>query len=170
MPNKSGEVKSRTFNPMPFPGLSNNAREAVNAAFEAMSAWRSETVETNEKHSKLVIDKMAAAATALGWPGEIVDAARTQMESISELHIQAIDHIMNAWEQQLKLPNAMTASPSAMLSQLKSFPTFGTSGGGPNANALGGMNPLQFWTQMAEHWQKSWADAMTFWSRARHGK
>jgi hypothetical protein len=84
-----------------------------------MSAWRSETVETSEKHSKLVIAKMAAAATALGWPGEIVDAARTQMESISEIHIQAIDHIMNAWEQQLKLPNPMTASPSAMLSQLK---------------------------------------------------
>jgi hypothetical protein len=179
MPNKVGEVHTPkkvggevppgTFNPMSIPGLSNQAREAVNAAFEAMSAWRKETVETSEKHSNLVIGKMATAAAAIGWPGEIVDAARTQMESVSEMHIQAIDHIMNAWEQQLKLPNPMTASPSAMLSQLKSLPGFGPSGGLSGANALAGMNPLQFWTQMAEHLQKSWADAMTFWSRAGNG-
>jgi hypothetical protein len=170
-PNKvAGEVPPRTFNPTSIPGLSNQARDAVNAAFEAMSAWRKETVETSEKHSKLVIGKMATAAAALGWPGEIVDAARTQMESVSEMHIQAIDHIMNAWEQQLKLPNPMTASPSAMLSQLKSLPGFGPSRGLSSANALAGMNPFQFWTQMAEQWQNSWTNAMTFWSRAGNGK
>jgi hypothetical protein len=53
MPNKVGEVPPRTFNPMSTPGLSNKAREAVNAAFEAMSTWRKETVESSEKHSKL---------------------------------------------------------------------------------------------------------------------
>jgi hypothetical protein len=166
-PNKvGGEVPPHTSNPMPFPGLSNQARDAVNAAFEAMSAWRKETVETSEKHSKLVIGKMATAAAAIGWPGEIVDAARTQMESVSQTHIQAIDHIMNAWEQQLKLPNPMTASTSAMLSQLKSFPGFGPSRGPSSANGLAGMNPFQYWAQMAEQWQNSWTNAMTFWSRA----
>jgi hypothetical protein len=38
----------------------------VNAAFDAMSAWRNETAEASEKNSKVVIEKMAAAAAALG--------------------------------------------------------------------------------------------------------
>ena len=41
-------------------------RSAVNAAFDAMSAWRNETAEAREKNSKVVIEKMAAAAAALG--------------------------------------------------------------------------------------------------------
>ena len=32
--------KSRDFNPMSVAGLSDEARQAVNAAFDAMSAWR----------------------------------------------------------------------------------------------------------------------------------
>ena len=52
--------------PADIPGLSNQAREAVNAAFDAMSAWRNETAEASEKNSKVVIEKMAAAAAALG--------------------------------------------------------------------------------------------------------
>jgi hypothetical protein len=66
MQNKSIEVTARSFNPMSVPGLSNKARDAVNAAFDTMSTWRNETAETSEKNSKLVAEKMAAAATALG--------------------------------------------------------------------------------------------------------
>jgi len=29
-----------------------------------------------------------------------------------------------------------------------------------------GMNPLQFWMQFAEQWQKASADAMAFWAKA----
>jgi hypothetical protein len=28
------------------------------------------------------------------------------------------------------------------------------------------MNPMQFWMQLAEQWQKAWADAMAFWAKA----
>jgi hypothetical protein len=48
----------------------------VNAAFDAMSDWRTEAAESNDRHMTKVIDKMAAAARALGWPKEIVDANR----------------------------------------------------------------------------------------------
>jgi hypothetical protein len=27
-------------------------------------------------------------------------------------------------------------------------------------------NPFQFWIQLAEQWQKAWADAMAFWVKA----
>src|SRR5262245_14850200 len=161
------EVAPRNFNPMSVSGLSNKAQEAVNAAFEAMSTWRNEVAHSSETNSKQVIEKMAAAAAALGWPEQIVDAARVQMQGIAEMQVKTMDHMMDAWEEQLKLPNPMTASPSAMLSKLKAFPSFGSTGSWPGANAFQmAENPMQFWTQFAEQWQKSWTDAMTFWTKA----
>jgi hypothetical protein len=168
MPNKSAELTPRSFNPMSIPGLSNKAREAVNAAFDAMSTWREEAADTSEKNSKQVIEKLAAAAAALGWPEQIVDAARTQIENVTELQIKTMDHMMDAWEEQLKLPNPMTASPSRMLSKLSSLPGFGAAGAWPGADALqrAAMNPMEFWMQCAQQWQKSWTNTMTFWSNA----
>src|SRR5262245_54337754 len=167
MQSKFVEVTSRSFNPMSIPGLSNKAREAVNAAFDAMSTWRNEVADSSEKNSKHVIEKMAAASAALGWPEQVVDAARMQMQGIAEMQVKTMDYMMDAWEEQLKLPNPMSASPSAMLSKLKTLPSFG-----PAANWLGAdafpmaANPLQVWAQFAEQWQKSWTEAMTFWTKA----
>jgi hypothetical protein len=168
MQSKFAGVTPRSFNPTSVPGLSNEARDAVDAALKAMSTWRNETADSGEKDSKQVIEKMAAAATALGWPDQIVGAARAQMQTIIEMQIKTMDHMMDAWEEQLKLPNPMTASPSGMLSKLKSLPGFGPSGSWPSADAFqkATMNPLQFWMQFAEQWQKSWADTMTFWAKA----
>ena len=61
MPSKFAEVTSRNFSPKLTPELSDEARKAVNAAFYAMSTWRTETVD----NFGVVIDKMAAAARAL---------------------------------------------------------------------------------------------------------
>jgi hypothetical protein len=119
MPVSFLEVEPRSFNPMSVPGLTNEVREAVNAALKAMSAWRNEMADTSEKNGKQVIERMAVAAAALGWPEQIVEAARTQLQSISEMQIQTVDRMMDAWVEQLKLPNPMAASPSAMLSKLK---------------------------------------------------
>ena len=72
MPSKS----PRTFDPALATGLPDEARKAVKIAFDAMSTWRTETVDNSEKSFERVIDKMAAAARALGWPEHIVDATR----------------------------------------------------------------------------------------------
>jgi hypothetical protein len=53
----------------------------------------------------------------------------------------------------------MGASPSAILSKLKSLPGVGMAW--PNA----AMNPLQFWIQFADQCQESWTQTMTFWSK-----
>jgi len=157
---QDNSAKPRNFNSMSVPGLSDEARQAVNAAFDAMSAWRIETAKSNEKNSEQVIKKMAAAARALGWPEQIVDATRAQVHSITKMQIQMMDHMMDVWEEQIKSPNPMSA-PSMMLSKLKSLPGV-PAGTWPNADALAGaaMNPMQFWLQLAEQWQKAWADAM----------
>jgi hypothetical protein len=87
----------------------------VNAAFDAMSAWRTEMVSNSEKNSGQVIEKIAAAARALGWPDQIVEATRAQMQRITKTQIETMDHVMDAWEEQIKSPNPA----SAMLSKLK---------------------------------------------------
>jgi hypothetical protein len=164
MQNKYAEVTPRNFNPMWAPALSEEARKAVNAAFDAMSTWRIETAKNSEKNSEQVIEKLAAAARALGWPEQIVDTTRTQMQSITKMQIQTMDYMMDAWEEQIKSP--MTSSPSAMLSKLTSLPGVSPAGSWPSANALAATNPMQFWMQCAEQWQNAWTDAMTFWARA----
>jgi ribonuclease D len=162
------EVEPRNFKPMAVPGLEKEVRDAVNAALKAMSSWRNDIADTTEYNGKRVIEKMAAAAAALGWPEQIVDAARVQMQSIAEMQIQTMDHLMDAWEEQLKLPNPTDTSLSAMLSKLKSLPGFAPTNGWQSAEAFqkAAMNPLQFWMQFAAQWQKSWADTMTFWRNA----
>src|SRR5262245_65004712 len=144
MQNKFAEPTPRKFDPMSAIGLSDEARKAVNAAFDAMSNWRTETAKSSEKNSEQVIEKMAAAARALGWPEEIVDAIRTQMQSITKLQIQTMDQIMDAWEEQIKAPNPMTDSPAAMLSKLKYWPGFGADGGWTSAEVsrTGDRTPL----------------------------
>jgi ribonuclease D len=149
---------------MSVPGLSSRAQDAVNAALEAMSNWRSEVAESSEKNMKRVIGKMAAAAAELGWPEQIVDTARTQLQNLTEMQVKTMDQIVDAWEEQLKLPNA--ASPSAMLNKMKS--ASGSPGSWPAGDAfqMGVTSPLQFWMSFAGQWQKAWTDMMTTWAKA----
>src|SRR5262245_40451215 len=163
MQNRFAKETSRNFNPMSAPGLSDEARQAVNAAFDAMSTWRTETVKNSEKNIEQVIEKMAVAAQALGWPERIVEAIREQMQSITKMQIQTMDHMMDVWEEQIKSPN-----PSAMLSKLTSLPSFGRAGGSSNAAdsfPVPTLNPFQIYMQFAEQWQKAWGNAAAFWTR-----
>ena len=162
MPSKFVDVTSRHFNQTSAPGLSDEARRAVNAAFDAMSAWRTETVSNSEKSFKQVVDKMAAAARAMGWPDQIVDAARGQMQAITKMQVEMMDHLMDAWEEEIKSPSRS----SAMLSKLKSLPNLGSVGSWPGGAQMAAFNPFGLYMQIAEQWQKAWTDAMTFWTKA----
>jgi hypothetical protein len=149
---------SPKFDPTAVPGLSSEAREAVNAALDAMSTWRTETVQNSEKNLEQVIEKMAAAARALGWPEQIVDATRSQMQTVTKTQIQMLDQMMDAWEEQIKSPN-----PSAMLAKLKYLSGSGRAASWPSLGSdMAAMNPMQF----MEQWQKVWSDAMAFWTKA----
>jgi hypothetical protein len=161
MAKQSTDKSTRKFDPMSIPGLSNEARDAVNAAFDAMSTWRTETVNNSEKNLEQVIEKMAAAARALGWPEQVVDATRSQMQTLTKTQIQMMDQMMDAWEEQIKSPN-----PSAMLSKLKSLSSFGPAGSWPNLGDVSTTNPMQLSMQFVEQWQKVWSEAMAFWTKA----
>ena len=113
-----------------------------------------------------VIEKIAAAAKALGWPEQIVDATRTHLENITKMQVQTMDQIMDAWEGQLKSP----ASPSGFLSKLKSFPSFGSAGGWSNGDAFqtATLAPFQAYMSFLQHWQKACKDAVASWSQLAH--
>ena len=160
MPKKFAEVTHRNFDQMSTPKLSDDARKAVSAAFEAMSAWREQIV--NEKNSEQVIEKMAEAARELGWPEQIVDATRMQMEAITKMQIQTMDHMMDTWEVQIKSPN----SSSTMLSKLTSLPNFGPVGSWPKSGnpQMAALNGFELYMQVAQQWQKAWTDVMASWA------
>jgi hypothetical protein len=151
----------RKFDPVSIPAISSEASDAMKAVLEAMSAWRIDTINNNEKNLGQVIEKMATAARSLGWPEQIVDATRSQMQSLTKAQTQMMDQMVVAWQEQIKSPN-----PSAMLSKLKSPSGFGPAGSWANAADMSAMNPMQFYAQFAEQWQKAWSDAMTFWTKA----
>ena len=126
----------------------------MNAAFDAMTAWRTEIRDGGEE----AIEKMAEAARALGWPKQIVDATTAELQSVTKMQVQAMDRIVDAWQEQIESPN-----PSAALSKLKSLAGFGFAGGWPLTNAS---NPFEIYFQVAQQWQKAWADGMAFWAKA----
>jgi hypothetical protein len=109
---------TRRLDLVSIPALSDEARDAVNAAFEAMSSWRTEAVENNEKGLEQVVEKMAIATQALGWPEQIVEATRSQMQSMTKAQIKLMDQMRDAWEEQIKSPN----------------PSAGQVAGGPSAH------------------------------------
>ena len=155
---KSLEFAPRSFTPIPTPGLSKKARDAVNDALDAFSTWRNETASASEKNGTEVVQKLAAAAKALGWPEQVVDTMRSQIQSITEIQIKTMDQVMDVWEQQLKLPDPTTAPWSDILSTLTP-----PANGWPGAGGFDPMNPMQTWMQFAQQWQKSWQEAMANW-------
>jgi hypothetical protein len=84
------------------------------------------------------------------------------MQIMTKTQIQVMDQMMDAWEEQIKSPN-----PSAMLSKLKSMSGSGLAGSWPTLGTdMSAMNPMQFFMQAIEQWQKVWSDAMAFWTKA----
>src|ERR1700730_16411471 len=84
----------RDFNPK----LSDEAREAISAAFDAIAECHNEVAASSEK----VVTKIAQAARVLGWPDRVVSGMINQMQSVTKMQIQMMDHTMEVWREQIK--------------------------------------------------------------------
>ena len=111
------------------------------------------------------------AAKSLGWPTDFVELSRKQMQSASKMQLQAVDQVMDVWEKQIKAMGSPGQFPSfpifracrASAAARRNFPVpGGTFPGMPDFGA-GAANPIQFWMQAAEMWQKGWQQAMSTW-------
>ena len=100
--------------------LPREARESIEAVFDALSAWRDEVGASTERYSETVLDKMAAATRALGWPKELVEASHKHLAQASKMQMHVIDQLMDAWQKQLTSPTA-----DQFLAQLRTLPSAG---------------------------------------------
>jgi hypothetical protein len=130
------------------------AREAIKAVFDALSEWRDELSTSTERYSEAVLDKMAAAARAMGWPKELVEASHQHLMQASKTQMHVIDQLMDAWEKQMTAP-----ASDQFLAQLRTLPSAGF-GAMPGAMS----NPFDFWMQAAETWQRNWTSALSMWT------
>jgi hypothetical protein len=137
-----------------IPSLPRETRESIKAVFDALSEWRDEASSCTERHGEAVLDKMAAAARAMGWPKELVDASHNHLLQASKAQTHMIDQLMDAWEKQLSSP-----TPDQFLAQLNKF-----SGAGFGTMPMS--SPLELWMQAAEMWQRNWASAMSMWTNS----
>ena len=71
--------------------------------------------ETNSEKDR------ATAGRALRGSAQIAEIKREQSQSITKMQIQTMDHLTGAWDERMKLPIPKTVSPSALLSELKSY-------------------------------------------------
>lgn len=150
--------------PLSGASLSEGARKALEAAIDALTGWRAETAESYAKNSELVFGKMSAAAKAMGWPSDFVDAIRQQMLQASKIQLQAMDQIMDAWEQQMKaqgtgFPTAWGAPRYDGIGEFPAMSDFSN-----DMSRLGMMNPILFWMQAADMWQKNWNEGLRSWT------
>jgi hypothetical protein len=140
--------------------VSAEAREAINAVIDALSEWREEVTTSTERFSETVLDKMATAARAAGWPDDLVKSSRAQLIHMSKMQAQMIDRLMEAWQEQMKSP-----LPGQFLSDLRPFGSaFQFAPGMEMATA-----PLEFWMQAAEAWQRNLASAWSMWAGSVQG-
>ncbi len=146
--------------------MNDEARRAINSAFDALTDWRNEMAAANERYSTKVFDQMSAATRAMGMPDEMVGATRQQLQNASRMQLQMMDQVMDVWKQQMRDPNSAMHFSADFMKNMPDFTKgFGDMGG------LGGMSmaPFQMWMQAAEMWQKNWASAMSFWTKGPQG-
>src|SRR5262245_18405090 len=107
---------TRSFAMMPaseirnFTWLSGESRQVLMDAFNAVSQWREEIAPANDRFLTKVLDQVAAAHRAQGWPSSVTVATREHHLKASKMPTQMIDQLMAEWEQQLKPKGA---SPDA---------------------------------------------------------
>ena len=133
--------------------LPRETREAIEAVFDALSAWRHEIGACAERHSETVLDKMGAAARALGWPKELVEASHKHLAQASKMQMHVIDQLMGAWQKQLTSPTS-----DQFIAQLGKLPS-------PGFTAT----PIDFWMQTTEMWRRNWESALAMWTNPTSG-
>jgi hypothetical protein len=157
------------------------AKKAYAAAVDAMSGWRNELADVADRNSSTVFDKMGAAAKTMGWPSELVDMTKSQMQQGTKMQLQMMDQIMDVWEQQAKTPGAGMPNVGQMPNMPNFQNPFAAFGGGATQNGFpgmpdftkmmmggmgGGMGGMPDFTKMMMGGQSGMPNPMQFWMQA----
>lgn len=136
------------------------SRQMFKEGLDAMTKWRDEMTALTERNSTAVFDKLGEAAKAVGWPDSIVTTTKQQMLNASKMQSDMMDHMVKAWQDQLKSPGNTGPFLGSLPTSLK--PPFG--GNNPMDFTNLAMAPTQIMLQSMEIWRKNWMDAMSMWT------
>jgi maltooligosyltrehalose synthase len=147
---------------------SNEARQAVAGALQALSKWRDELAAANERCLAKVLDQTSAAARAVGWPDHVINATRDQLLGASQMQTQVIEQVTALWKKQLESPTSSMAVPRSLFDPTQRLSSANYAGSIPEMFGIGGQPfaPMLFWMQTAEMWQRNWMSAMSLWADA----
>jgi hypothetical protein len=139
--------------------LSNEARQAVGEAFDALELWRNEVRAANERCLTKVFDQVANAHRVLGWPEQATSAAKEHFLKASGIQSQMIEQAMELWQQQLKAQNWRSGVPGTFQAPTPSQFTLPTSEMMRFGEVT--LNPFVLWIEAAQAWQRAWISAMS---------
>jgi hypothetical protein len=140
--------------------LSNEARQAVTAAFDAVAHWRNEIVAANERCLTKVLDQVTDAHRALGWPDQVTRAAKEHFLQASKIQSNMIDQAMDTWQQQLKSQNAHSGTPGFIF-QAPVPSQFTIPASDMMRFSEMTLAPFKLWIEAAETWQRTWITTMS---------
>jgi hypothetical protein len=139
--------------------LSNETRQAVAEAFDALEHWQKEILDANEHCLTKVIDQVTNAHRALGWPEPITKAAKEHFLKAAGMQSQMIEQAMELWQQQLMAQN-LRSRTSGSAFQASTPAQFGL----PASEMMGfggPPNPFLLWIEAAQAWQRAWISTIS---------
>jgi len=145
--------------------LSDDARRALTAAFEAMETWRDDVHATNDRHLPKLLDQMTAVQRAMGWPPHWSANGREHLLTASKMQTQMIDQITETWKRALKSPGALQGATMLPIPE--------SSASGSNEPMMEMIRlwetmfpPFKLWMQAAEMYQRQLTNPSSY-SRER---
>ena len=126
--------------------IDKKTKKALNDAVDAMSQWREELLDVNQRGGERVVNRLAVVAQATGWPDSMIYNMAKQLLQSSRLQNETLERMMEPWEKQLSL---LAEEPPTAL-------------GAPGQSANATMTPMHLWMQSMESW-RNWMEAMSRW-------
>jgi hypothetical protein len=145
--------------------LSDDARRAVRGTLDSLRQWSDEVSAANDRYLAKTLGEVAAVQRALGWPEHISTAARDGVLKASKLQTEAIDRLVDAWEQLLKSGRLPPMPPQGFNPTVLEASKGPWTSAMPNATPFAEMSiaPFKAWMQAVEMWQRQWVMAMSSW-------
>ncbi len=149
-----------TLDSQSLTSLSDDARQAVTAAFDALAHWRNEISAANERSLTNVLDRVTDAHRALGWPDQVTAAAKEHFLRGSKMPAHMIDQAMDAWQQLLKSHTVRSGVPGFTF-QAPVASQFTIPASEMMRFSEMTLAPFKLWMDVAEAWQRTWMAAMS---------
>jgi len=156
--------------------LSDDARQAVRGTLDSLRHWNDEVSAANDRYLARTFGEVAAVQRAMGWPEHISTAAREGILTASKLQTEAMERLVDAWEELLKSGRLPSMLPQAFNPTIPEASILEASKGSwtsamPNATpfAEASLAPFKVWMQAMEMWQRQWVLAMSSWEERSSG-